>query len=753
MRSRSQKQRPANEATLFDPVTFEPSFEQTAVLSSLSNTARPTTLVQLKERYGLSVLKLASIQDRPEQVSFANIFFTRREQGHQGTVLRKGTGRGKSFDGLIVAASELSGAGRVLIITSRNMLVQQFSEYARTIFDLEPNSIVEHSNAKIPTDRRAAMHCDRAIKLVVSTGETIRNDLAKNQLNPKDYSLLIIDEALHNTVGDYAYVPVLSAFRKAGVAFLALDATPANTREQLQALGQIYSLNPATDFFNVGGDTQFQPTVIEVAASTQVTKAAWRIAAQVADAAGAMVRPSTEEIQAERQAGMALFYALRDAILLSLSNRVAQLALSEFIGRDLASTKAQFEICCKSLLADVYHGHPPAGLLHNLSEQIDQQIFSDLSDQLERAPRSKLDNKTTRSIVGQAACGFANSMRLRMLKVDAALNPLVDNFDDIIGDSTQNLIGPMRGVCVEINKCLAVPGLALSHQGKYIRRFTCEAGELARFHEQLTSYGAITFLTEYIEKRRDFAARSVGQKPQRAFEAAIYRSTSRLYAAARELAEGSAFADFFSSQSNLHEPASTFSTRISQAQLHELYKGKLVTPKEWQMYDLIKQELYQNPNARILVFADQISAAAQYADAITLWSHSEHANGILTQPINAHFISGSGSMSARVRQQRKRQFESGELQVLVITSVAIEGAHFEGAETLIEMSHLSNPGKLNQLMGRAGHDKNAAKILQIVAATSPDAPRLERASARLHAAESTLELMKQIPNLSRPTTG
>ena len=739
MRPRAKSRRKPAEATLFDPDTLAPAPDLDTELASLSGPSlsklKPTTLAELKQIHGLTVLRIDAIEDRREQVNFADIFFTRRQSGYSGTVLRKGTGRGKSIDGLIAASADLSQDGRVLIITSRNMLVQQFAEYARSVFDLDANAIVEHSNAKIPISNRAALHKDPNARLVVATGETIRNDLKTAHLDPRDYSLLIIDEALHNTVGDYAYVPVLAAFKAAGVPFLALDATPANTRAQLESLGRSYGLNPATDFFNVSGDTDYHPEVITVPASPQVTSADWKITSQIARAAAAMARPSTLDIYADRVAGMTLFYAIRDALIESLTAAVAQIPLREFVCPDLTKTAVRFETCCRNALAGVFHGHAPTGLLNKITGQLDQSRLEAFIVDDQQSEYAKIDHPNARNIVGQAATEFANSMRLRLLQVEAALNPSTDDFGDLVGDSTQARIGPMRGLCVEINKCLSLPGLKLSHEGKFVRRFACEI---------LTSFGAITFLTQYSEKHHDYTSRLTAQKQVRLFEAAIYGPDSDLLKTARQLAENSEFTDLLRSRAPVNKTGLKFPELLSQAQLQELHRGKLVTPKEWQMYDLIKQELRENPNARILVFADQVSAAAQLADAITLWSNSESAHSIIEAPINAHYICGTSGMTERTREQRKQQFKSGELQVLIITSVAIEGAHFEGADTLISISHLSNPGKLTQLMGRAGHGKNDARIYQLVAASSPDAARLQRAATRLHAAQDSLELMRQV---------
>lgn len=746
MRTHGKRKNPAKEPSLFDLENLDPAAALAELTGPQAREFAPSTLSELKSTYGLDVLDVSNLEDRPEQVKFAHIFFARTEQGMIGAVLRKGTGRGKSFDALIVAARELSHQQRVLIVTSRNMLVRQFAEYARAIFQIDPENVVEHSNARIAVSKRAALHTDKNARLVVATGETIRNDLANGDLDLSNYSLIILDEALHNTVGDYAYVSILTAVHKAKIAFLALDATPANTKEELSALGKRYQLDPASDFFNVKGDTDYHPIPVRVAASKQVSQAAWNIAAQIATTASTLARPSTESTYLERTPAMVLFYAIRDAAVQTLTQPISQIKLKDCLRQDFSSTQIAFKNCAKGVISDAYRGHAPSGILGKLVKTIDHDRFQELVMTLARAPEAKIGSEMARLIVGQAACDFAKSVQARLLMIETALNPKADNFGDLIQESTQSVIGPMRGLSVEIGKCLSIGGLALADEGKFIRRFACEAGELARYHEELTSYGAIYFLYKYALKLNDYRDRLKRGAHVRGFEAALYSPESALLATAQKLASGSAFAELLSVSGSSNAKLAPFKERLNQAQLEELYKGKLVTPKEWKTFNLIAQELAHNPNSRILVFIDQVDAAAQYAEAIELWSHDAVSSAELNKPILTQHISGTGSMGKNMREQRKAQFERGEIQVLVITSVAIEGAHFEGANVLIALSHLSNPGKLKQLMGRAGHGKDEATIYQIVAESSPDSRRLERAAERMQAAEDTLDLMAQVPN-------
>lgn len=747
MASRGVKNGLNQAARLFDPDTFEPSVDAQTALSRLVgpaiNKPFPASLEQLKQTHALTVLDVTAVQQRAEQIKFAHLFFTRLEQGKLGTVLRKGTGRGKSFDALIIAAKPVSENGRVLIVTSRNMLVRQFAEYARSIFNIDPDSVVEHSNSRIAVNARQHLHTNSSTRVVIATGETIRNDLQSGNLNPNDYDLMILDEGPHNTVGNYAYVPIVNSFRSAAVPFLALDATPANSTADLKRVAAIYGLDVYKDFFNVKGDTKYHPIPVRVDASKQVQTTAWKIAECIANCTDALTRPSTRANFLERTAGMTLFYAIRDSVYALLQEPLTQLKLREFIKSDLDNSVEQLKLLLRNKIDHLFQRHPPANLANTVAKFLSLELFEELKIENERSGNATLTPQIAKHFAANTAYAVAKSLQTRLLMVHSILHPQLDNFSDLAGDSSQSVVGPMRGLSVEINKYLNLKGLNLTTEGKFIRRFTSEAGELSRYHEDLTSYGAIFFLCEYTRKFLSFYARSKAGAATRMYESALYAPKSKMHQLASTLASGSAFESLLANPEILK--SSEIENKINVARSYEIERGTLLTPKELKLYELIKSQLEEEPTKGILVFINQVNAASQFVETIqTLARKDAHLiDGV--GRISANYVSGSGSMNSKMRQANKQQFEEGKVHVQVITSVAIEGAHYENADTLIAVSQLSNPGQLKQLMGRAGHGKSEGTIYQILAHSSPDERRLTRALERIKSAEEVNLSMTQIP--------
>ncbi len=68
---------------------------------------------------------------------------------------------------------------------------------------------------------------------IFSTPQLIENDLINRRINPKDFSLVIFDEA-HRAIGNYAYTFIAEEFNKSNIQFLALTASPASTMETIR---------------------------------------------------------------------------------------------------------------------------------------------------------------------------------------------------------------------------------------------------------------------------------------------------------------------------------------------------------------------------------------------------------------------------------------------------------------------------------------------------------------------------------------
>lgn len=122
------------------------------------------------------------------------------------------TGLGKTLIGLMLIKERMA-KGRCLFLTPTKPLARQHAETIAKVLGLTEKNVSLVNGEIIPKKRKEMYQTD----VIVSTPQTIRNDLEGGILNP-DFSLAIFDEC-HRSVGNYAYTYVaekLSGGRKAG---------------------------------------------------------------------------------------------------------------------------------------------------------------------------------------------------------------------------------------------------------------------------------------------------------------------------------------------------------------------------------------------------------------------------------------------------------------------------------------------------------------------------------------------------------
>lgn len=72
-------------------------------------------------------------------------------------------------------------------------------------------------------------------RVIYSTPQTVERDLAKGRLDPRDVTLVVVDEA-HRASGDYSYCGVIRYMmcRNPHFRVMALTATPGSRGEAVQ---------------------------------------------------------------------------------------------------------------------------------------------------------------------------------------------------------------------------------------------------------------------------------------------------------------------------------------------------------------------------------------------------------------------------------------------------------------------------------------------------------------------------------------
>ena len=140
------------------------------------------------------------------------------------------TGLGKTIVALRVAA-EYVEKGKVLILAPTKPLLDQHSA---TFYDLFVGHSVCVVSGTTAPKKRAEMVQENDV--IISTPQTVFNDLAAGRYNLDPFSLIIYDEA-HRGVGDYAYVRI-AEFCSRSMRSIGITASPGHSIEKIKEVCQ-----------------------------------------------------------------------------------------------------------------------------------------------------------------------------------------------------------------------------------------------------------------------------------------------------------------------------------------------------------------------------------------------------------------------------------------------------------------------------------------------------------------------------------
>src|SRR3989338_6535377 len=146
------------------------------------------------------------------------------------------TGLGKTNIAALVAAERLQKNmnGKILFMAPTKPLVDQHhTSFAKMLRIGESELKVVTGEDKPETRSELYKKAD----IIFSTPQTIENDLQKNVLSLKDFSLLIFDEA-HRCIGNYAYTYIAKIYTSqcADPLILALTAYPGSELNKINLI-------------------------------------------------------------------------------------------------------------------------------------------------------------------------------------------------------------------------------------------------------------------------------------------------------------------------------------------------------------------------------------------------------------------------------------------------------------------------------------------------------------------------------------
>lgn len=170
------------------------------------------------------LVKPGAVEARPYQTALA------RKALRGRTLVVLPTGLGKTIIALLTAATTLhEGKGKVLFLAPTRPLVQQHAETFGALLEVDDQVAL---GGDIAPAKRAVLFEEN--RVLFSTPQGLRNDLADGRIDLVDVGLLVVDEA-HRTVGDYAYVDIAHRFRndRPNGLLLGLTASPGSDAGRL----------------------------------------------------------------------------------------------------------------------------------------------------------------------------------------------------------------------------------------------------------------------------------------------------------------------------------------------------------------------------------------------------------------------------------------------------------------------------------------------------------------------------------------
>ena len=142
------------------------------------------------------------------------------------------TGLGKTHIAIALAALRFP-QGKILVLAPTKPLISQHLQTFSECF--VPSSEMQVFSGEVEPETRKDLW--QKSQIIFSTPQTIRNDLLAGQLNLRDVSLIVFDEA-HRAVGDYAYVFLAKTYMQQANSprILGLTASPGGNVDDINEI-------------------------------------------------------------------------------------------------------------------------------------------------------------------------------------------------------------------------------------------------------------------------------------------------------------------------------------------------------------------------------------------------------------------------------------------------------------------------------------------------------------------------------------
>ena len=237
------------------------------------------------------LVRRGAIEDRDYQRTIADACLKR------STLVVLPTGMGKTVIAARVIAEVLKcRGGAVLFLAPTKPLVEQHAAFLRDVLVVDAARIAVFTGEVTAPEEREILW--RESKIVVSTPQVIRNDLAQGRIDLEGVSLVVFDEA-HRAVGNYAYVDVATAYKgnPAGLA-LGMTASPGSQAETiLEVCGNL-------GIEGVEIRTEFDPDVVRYVHEIDVERIVVEPTEAAREIRGVLTKVLDEQVERLRSCGL-----------------------------------------------------------------------------------------------------------------------------------------------------------------------------------------------------------------------------------------------------------------------------------------------------------------------------------------------------------------------------------------------------------------------------------------------------------------
>lgn len=145
--------------------------------------------------------------------------------------------------------------------------------------------------------------------------------------------------------------------------------------------------------------------------------------------------------------------------------------------------------------------------------------------------------------------------------------------------------------------------------------------------------------------------------------------------------------------------------------INSLNKKNIKHPKMGKLYEIIQQEIKENPSSKIIIFANFRDTVKEIVDLL------KQDKDI--KPIQ--LVGQKEGITQKIQIETIRQFEKGNFNVLVGTSISEEGLDISGSSTAIFYEPIASEIRKIQRAGRVGRTEKGKIIFLITKGTMDEA--------------------------------